>query len=32
VADSFREAAARDGGNFSNMSKWFNALMSETFS
>jgi sulfide dehydrogenase [flavocytochrome c] flavoprotein subunit len=32
VADSFREAAARDGGNFSNMGKWFNALMSETFS
>jgi len=32
VADSFREAAARDGGNYSNMGKWFNALMSETFS
>jgi NADPH-dependent 2,4-dienoyl-CoA reductase/sulfur reductase-like enzyme len=31
VADSFREAAARDGGNFGNMGKWFNALMSETF-
>ena len=32
VPDSFREAASRSGDNFSDMSKWFSALMSETFS